>query len=83
MGLQARYLEGRVIRGGMSPRLVNFAYIATNDHDVFVNATRLYQFIKSSYAVPVISRASREGVESIFCDIMHLANSDFVVCTFS
>ncbi len=79
-------LEGRLIRGGMTASLENVAFLATDDPDVFGNATRLYpqyKFIKSPYTVPLISWASREGVESISYDVMYLANCDFVVCTFS
>ncbi len=70
----------------MTPGLGDVAFLATDDPDVFVNATHLYpqyRFAKSPYTVPLISRASREGFESISYDVMYLANCDFVVCTFS
>ncbi len=79
-------LEGRLIRGDMSGDPENTAFIATDDPGVFVNAKRLYpqyRFVKSSYTVPLISRATREGVESITYDVMCLTSCDFVVCAFS
>ncbi len=79
-------LEERCISGEETPSPENAACLATDDHGVFVNATHLYphyRFVKSPYTVPLISRATREGVESITYDVMYLASCDFVVCTFS
>ncbi len=70
----------------MTASLENVAFLATDDPNVFFNATLQYpqyRFVKSPYTVPLISRASREGVESISYDVMYLANCDFVLCTFS
>ncbi len=79
-------LEKRFMGGDVTYKPEDAVFLATDDPNVLVNATRLYpqyRFPKSPYDRPFLFRARREGVESISYDIMYLANCDFVVCTFS
>ncbi len=79
-------LEERLAGNDITYKPSPTAFLATDESDVFVDATQLYpqyRFSKSPYNSSIDSRASREGLEAISYVVLYLANCDFVVCTFS